>query len=47
MTALGLVNTLRAKTRTIDAAAVRDADYGWGTFKVCEGRMEYSAFKRA
>lgn len=33
-TALGLVNTLRAKTRTVDPAAVKDDDYGWGTYKV-------------
>lgn len=34
MTALGLVNTLRAKTRTVDPAALKDDDYGWGTYKV-------------
>lgn len=33
-TALGLVNTLRAKTRTVDPAAIKDDDYGWGTYKV-------------
>lgn len=33
-TALGLVNTLRAKTRTVDPSAIKDDDYGWGTFKV-------------
>lgn len=34
MTALGLVNTLRAKTRIVDPAAIKDDDYGWGTYKV-------------
>lgn len=34
MTALGLVNTLRAKTRTVDPAAIRGDDYEWGTYKV-------------
>ncbi|CAM9406324.1 unnamed protein product [Hapterophycus canaliculatus] len=33
MTALGLVNTLRAKTRAVDPAALKDDDYGWGTYK--------------
>lgn len=33
-TALSLVNTLRAKTRTVDAGSVHPDDYGWGTFKV-------------
>lgn len=44
MTALGLVNTLRTKTRTIDAAAIKDDDYGWGTYKVpraFEGRSQH------
>ncbi|CAB1116212.1 unnamed protein product [Ectocarpus sp. CCAP 1310/34] len=33
MTALGLVNTLRAKTRAVEPAAQKDGDYGWGTYK--------------
>ncbi|CAM9929261.1 unnamed protein product, partial [Ectocarpus sp. 12 AP-2014] len=37
MTALGLVNTLRAKTRTVDPAALKDDDYGWGTYKELRG----------
>eukprot|EP00752_Nemacystus_decipiens_P015195 g13530.t1 len=36
-TALGLVNTLRAKTRTVDPAAIKDDDYGWGTYKELRG----------
>lgn len=36
MTALGLVNTLRAKTRLVDTSSLRDDDYGWGTCKVRE-----------
>lgn len=37
MTALGLVNTLRARTRTVDPAALKGDDYGWGTYKVSTG----------
>lgn len=36
MTALGLVNTLRAKTRTVDPALLKDDDYAWGTYKVSD-----------
>eukprot|EP00903_Cladosiphon_okamuranus_P008492 g8159.t1 len=36
-TALGLVNTLRAKTRTVDPAAIKDDDYGWGTYQELRG----------
>lgn len=36
MTALGLVNTLRAKTRLVDTSTLRHDDYGWGTCKVRE-----------
>ncbi|CAM9139716.1 unnamed protein product [Ectocarpus fasciculatus] len=37
MTALGLVNTLRAKTRQVDPSALKDDDYGWGTYKELRG----------
>ncbi|CAM9525386.1 unnamed protein product [Pylaiella littoralis] len=37
MTALGLVNTLRAKTRTVDSAFLKDDDFAWGTYKELRG----------
>ena len=47
MTALGLVDTLRAKTRTVGPATLKDDDYGWGTYKVCtELRLSRATFGR-